>query len=376
MRSTISILFFVIIQIHILNAQERVVKVDFQSNSFTGSPDLPFDQNFLIEGKVYKDVTYVEVLIFNDGSEKELLKYTWNRDIRNLSESFAIIVPGGLKSNSKYDFKISTYKMMSSTQKSSLLDNLQKRICFYLRNHYLYNGKDMVINNPNSVYSGLKDLLSNSLRYQISKNGIELKSPSKLVLDELKKNSDFKFNSFLHKTSNIEKDSIANLMLDKNVKNIADLIMTELQPFFNSDLMQFDRSADVKSVATEKERFSIPINLGMYAWNKPLTVNNNTVHNISFTPGVGLTIPFNNQFRMKNKTFDSFGFSMGVLLSPIRDANGTEFVTPGVKLPVYTGLGIRIFNVFRLNAGVLVVGEKGQQDFNSLKVLPTAGLAL
>ena len=74
--------------------------------------------------------------------------------------------------------------------------------------------------------------------------------------------------------------------------------------------------------------------------------------------------------------FDSFGFSAGVLFQPVVDNNGTEFVTPGVNLPVYTGLGFRVFKVVRFNAGVLVLGEKGNQDFDNLSVLPTAGLAL
>lgn len=376
MKNTIILILLGTVHLFTVKAQERVVKVDFESNSFQGSPSLPFDQNFSIEGTVYKDVSYVEVVIYNAGSAKELANYSWNRDIRNLSESFAVTVPTGLKSNNKYDFQVSTYKLMTANQKASLMKNLEQRVCFYLKNQFVYDGKNMAINNPNAVYSGLKDLLSTSLAYQVSKNGIEMNAPSKLVLEELKRNSEFKFDRFLRKASVVEKDSIANAMLDNKVENLGRLIMAELQVYFNSDLMQFDRSAEIKSVPTEKEKFSIPINVGMYGWNKPVNVGSEKVHNISFTPGVGLTIPFNNQFRIHKKALDSFGFSLGVLLDPIRNANGTEFVTPGINLPVYTGLGIRIFNIFRLNAGVIVVGEKGQKDFNSLKVLPTAGLAL
>lgn len=91
-----------------------------------------------------------------------------------------------------------------------------------------------------------------------------------------------------------------------------------------------------------------------------------------------MTIPFNNKSRLTSRAriFDSFGFSTGVLLKPVVDDNGIEYMTPGVNLPIYTGLGFRVFNLVRFNAGVLVLGEKGSQGFDNLSVLPTAGLAL
>lgn len=74
--------------------------------------------------------------------------------------------------------------------------------------------------------------------------------------------------------------------------------------------------------------------------------------------------------------FDSFGFSAGVLLKPVVDNNGIEYLTPGVNLPIYTGLGFRVFEVIRFNAGALILGEEGSQGFDNLSVILTAGLAL
>lgn len=107
-------------------------------------------------------------------------------------------------------------------------------------------------------------------------------------------------------------------------------------------------------------------------------INNTSIQNIDFTPGIGLTIPFNNKSKLTSKMrmFDSFGFSAGVLFKPVYDDKGTEFVTPGVNLPVYAGLGFRLFKVIRFNAGVLVIGEKGSQNYRNLSIIPTAGLAL
>lgn len=359
-------------------AQERVVKVDFVSNSFIGAPSIPFDKHFSLEGVVYKEIDYVEVLIQNEGSDKVLNKYIWNRDIRNESETFSIVVPAGLKSNSKYDFSIMTYKTMTQSQKVSLMKNLEKRIYYFLSNNFQFDGNKISINSPKFVYENLQKLINSALSYQISKNGIKNDAPSSLVYDELKRHSEFKFKNFLKKKQTMEKDSIANLLIDQKVQQITDLIITELQPYFSSQLVQYDRSANIKSVSTDREVFSIPINVGMFAWNKSITLNNVNVKNTSLTPGVGISIPFSNQFSIdsKFKKIDSFGLSLGVLLDPIYDANGLDYVTPVVNLPVYSTLGIRLFNILRLSAGVLIVGEKGGQDFNKLSVIPTAGLAL
>jgi hypothetical protein len=154
--------------------------------------------------------------------------------------------------------------------------------------------------------------------------------------------------------------------------------MSEVDQFLNSDVVQQYRSVTVESVPTDKERFSLPVNAGMYAWNKSTTINNASVNNTNFTPGVGFTIPFaaKTTLAQKAKLFDSFGYSMGVLFDPVRDASGTEFVTPGVNIPVYTGFGVRLFKVVRLNVGGLILAEDGIQDFQKITFLPTAGLAL
>jgi len=228
------------------------------------------------------------------------------------------------------------------------------------------------------VYDKIDHLIKESLKYFESKNLIPIQAPSALVLEKLKKQSDFKFSSFFKRKNRIEIDSIADKLVSDEVEHLVSLISSEITPFINSQLVQHFRLVKVKSVGTDKEPFTLPLNVGMYAWDKAVSINNTSVSNINFTPGVGLTIPFSNKskFTSQKRLFDSFGWSAGVLLQPVVDANGTDFVTPGVNLPVYTGLGFRMFKVVRLNAGVLVLGEKGTSGFDNLSVIPTAGLAL
>ncbi|OEY71533.1 hypothetical protein [Salegentibacter salarius] len=359
-------------------SQERSVKIDFESGTFYNNPKVPFDESLTIVGETGKDIELVKVNIFYEDKDYILDSYVWNRIESNTSETFNIVIPPVLKSNTKYDFEIITYKLLNRAQKNKLLSNLENRIRFLLMNNIYFDGKNVVVNKPKNVFNELEDLIHESLKYQESKSLIPIEAPSSLVLQELKKQSDFKFNRLFKQSNRDEKNELTNQLIAKKVDHLVALISSELAPFFNSELVQHHKQVNIKSVKTDKEVFTLPINFGMYAWSKTVDINNTSAENVDFTPGIGLTIPFNNKSRLatKSRVLDSFGFSAGVLLEPVVDAEGTEYVTPGIDLPLYTGLGFRFFKVARFNAGVLIIGEKGTQDFNNLSILPTAGLAL
>jgi hypothetical protein len=361
-----------------INAQERIVKVDFESGSFFNNPNIPFSEPFMIIGGADKDIEFVKVNISFEGKKYILHSFVWNRCENNQSETFNIVVPPILRFNTKYDFEVITYKMLPSVQKEKLLNDVQARMRFLLTNNIYFNGKDVVVNNPNDVYNELDKLIIESFKYFESKNAIQIHAPSSLVLEELKRQSDYRFSRLFRKKNMNDRDEIANKIIFEKVEHLVALISSELTPFLNSQVVQHDRQANIKNVKTDNERYTLPVNIGMYAWNKTVDINNTSVSNINFTPGAGLTIPFVNKGRLTSKTriFDSFGFSAGVLFQPVIDNYGTKFVTPGVNLPVYTSLGLRVFKVVRFNAGLLVIGEKGNQDYNTLLVIPTVGLAL
>ncbi len=358
-------------------AQERVVKVNFETSCFYNTPALPFNKPFLIEGEVFKDVEYVSVSIFNENSQKIINTYNWNRNDKNKTETFSIIVAPILNSNSKYDFVVTTYKRMSDNQKVNLARNLKSRLIFHLKSHLEFDGAKVIIDKPKKVFNEIKTLIDEALSFQKSKNGLTYNAPSTLVLNQLENHKHFRFKNFLRGKKIQQKDSIATNLINERVESMADLIISELTPFFNSDLVQQHNSIMIQAVPTDKEPFSLPINVAMYAWSMNADVANVSTNTTDITFGAGFSIPFANKTRFKkSKIFDSFAFSMGVLTTPIKDANGVEMATPQVELPVYSALGIRLFKVVRINAGILALSEKGAQNFNNLDIIPTFGVGL
>ncbi len=368
---------FIMLSTLVTSAQERVVKVDFEASAFRNSPSIPYDKPFMIEGEVYRDVEYVEVEIFNAGGNRPIHSFAWSRDERNLTETFSIAVPPVLAANNKYDFRIITYKALDDFQKNELAVSLGQRIAYYFYNNYQFDGKNVSIKNPNKTYRGLQKLIDEALVLMHSKNSTPVLAPSQLILEELKKESDFNFGMYLKRTKIVERDSIANKMIADKVNHITNMVMSEIEPYLNSQLVQQHRSVVVLSVSTDKAPFTLPINAGVYAWNMDIFDNIKNYKNTNFTLGAGLTLPFHRNATLagKKRLIDEPGISLGVLLKPIKDDFNTEFATPGINLPVYTTLGVRLFKVARLNAGVVFVNEKGSNSVNNLQVVPTIGLA-
>ena len=63
----------------------------------------------------------------------------------------------------------------------------------------------------------------------------------------------------------MERDDIANKFINEKAEHLVSLISSELTPFVNSQLVQHHRQANIKTVETDKELFTLPVNIGMYA---------------------------------------------------------------------------------------------------------------
>jgi hypothetical protein len=212
------------------NAQERTVNLDFQSSSFVNNPKIPFDEPFFIYGALGDDIEFVKVNVYYADKDFVLHSFDWNRIESNVSESFEIFVPAVLKSNTKYDFEVTTYKVISENEQDDLLESVQERLRFLLMNNIYFDGKNMIVNKPKDVHVKIEQLLEESLQQYESKNGIPVQAPSSLVLEELKKQTTFKFSRFFKRTNREERDSIATTRISDYVNHLVQLISSEVAP--------------------------------------------------------------------------------------------------------------------------------------------------
>ncbi len=360
-----------------LSAQERIVKVDFESASFINNPKIPFDEAFVIEGEAGPDVEMVKVRILPSGKNLEIESFLWNRYGNDRSSIFSVFVPPILRSNSKYDFEITTYKRLLPPKRKVIINQLENKVRFLLQSSIYYDGKHFDMERPQQIFRKLQGLIDESLKYVASKSNIPHDAPDDLVLAELDKITDLRLKRTLRKGNKGELKQDPEVLIGNRVEHITKLVMSELEVYFNSDLVEAHRITMIREVSTKSQAFTLPVNGGIYAWDKTLNNQGSTLHNINFTPGAGISIPLRTNGRsVQSRTFDSFAISAGVLMKSVRDANATEYVTPGINLPVYAGLGLRAFKIIRINAAAIVLGEKGQSDFSKISFLPSLGLSL
>lgn len=131
MKKLMILLSFIFFVMNEMQAQERVVTVDFESSSLVNSPKIPYDQAFLIQGEAETDIEYVKVNIYQPNKSSILHSFAWNKIENNTLGIFNIVVPPVLKSNGKYDFEITTYKILNRNQKDICFETLKKELDFY-----------------------------------------------------------------------------------------------------------------------------------------------------------------------------------------------------------------------------------------------------
>ncbi|PWH85172.1 hypothetical protein DIT68_11085 [Brumimicrobium oceani] len=357
------------------NAQSQIIKLDSENGSFKNFPILPDNEVFAIEGEIDKSIKLVEIAISEEKSGKDPVLYSWNRSLNNNSESFSVIITQPLKAGATYDFTITTFKSLETEAKKKILGNILIRSHHLIQSEVILKKNEIRVNDTKGLIKGLNEIAHQGIALQRSRNGIEFNGLSGLVESEIKKLNKLKIKNLMRKRKTIEKDSISVAALNKKIDYLTELILTEIKPFISSELVEQYRKYVITEVKTRKGNFTLPINGGLYAWNLNSNINNVSFSNTGLTPGVGFTLPFKRSFSVKGKSISSLGLSLGVLTNKLEDGNGDRYGTPTINLPVYGALGVNIFRVIRVNAGVLMVSNLDNPT-NKLKFLPTFGIAL
>lgn len=358
-----------------VNAQSQIIKLDSENGSFKNFPVLPDNEVFIVEGEIDKSIMLVEIIVKEEKSGKNPVSYSWNRSLHNNSENFEVIITQPLKSGSTYDFTITTYTLLDLSAKKNLLANILTRSQHMIKSQVVIDKNSIKVDNAKELIKGLNEIIEGGITLQRSRNGITYNGLSSLVESEIEKLNKFKLKNLIHRKKGSEKDSITNKALDAKVDYLTQLILTEIRPFISSELVQQYRMYEVNKVSTKKDKFTLPINGGLYAWNFTSNINNVNLSNTGITPGVGITIPFKRRISVKGRSLPSFGISVGVLTNQLKDGNGDRYGTPTIKLPIYGAIGVNFFRVIRVNAGALLVSNFDSSP-NKLQFIPTVGIAL
>ena len=263
---------------------------------------------------------------------------------------------------------------MEDKAKLELLKNLITKVHAYLDDVIHIDRNELDIDSPKKTYAILNEIVQGAVGLQRSRNGMVIEDLSVLVEEALKEVGDTKIKRFLRRKSSETVVELTNHAKDQKVKFITSLILSEIKPFFSSDLVQQYRIFKITNVATEKDEFTLPVNAGAYAWTTSSGLGGIDAANSGLNFGLGVTVPIIRNYSIKGKTLPSMGISLGILTSPISNEAGDRLSTPGINVPVYAALGFSFLKVIRLNVGVLGVAEHKAEKVTDMLWTPTVGL--
>jgi hypothetical protein len=131
------------------------------------------------------------------------------------------------------------------------------------------------------------------------------------------------------------------------------IIVTELDNYLSFGVVVKSDEITVNNLETERSRGYLPLNIGYGA----------VAFNSDFSdletdqqPYLGISIPFGNP--RFSRFWGNASLSFGIFLKNFKNANDQEVTGPVVDKPTYLGLGYRIFEFIKLNAGVTAISTE------------------
>ncbi|MFD2037239.1 hypothetical protein ACFSKL_20745 [Belliella marina] len=356
-------------------AQIKSVEYDVVSNQVNSGVPLPAEEPFYIRGTLPRNIEFVKVRVNRPGrNENQSDTYVWKTAFDFQVNQYELYVGSPLKSNTNYDLEFSFYEKADEGQMDEVKTALHKNLESYINaNLEVASGGIKSYNNDQVMLSQLNQIVENGLIDYRHFLGRDFPGFSDLVKQKLAQKNKLKlrrakFNILGNKDGENQKAMYAN----QYVEELINTVQNELDQFLSRSLMSLVDIRQVSAYPTEKKPGTLPLNFGYGAFAVKRTLGSTEYFN---GPYLGLSLP------LGNKTFQKFlgnaSFSTGVFIQNHEAGDGTKISGPWVNLPIYAGLGYKMFNVMRFNAGAVMINMEDMNTGNKTDYIqPYVGLSL
>jgi hypothetical protein len=368
---------FIFLSILIANAQYSPVNFDFEKTWFNQGGLLPAETYFTLNGQVPSNIQLVELSIYRNAGNDPLFTTQWTRAFGNQSQSFAMPVNYKLRGDTKYSFVIQYFIPATEFEKKNILDVLSERFSAYVDQMVEINNNNIrLLNSYKIINSDLNSIMELSMRNYRSRTGFEFTAFSTLVETNIRQLEDLQLKkAFLYvgKRNNEEKIDAKSELVKQQLDALKQLIISEAEQYLSSNLLSLYDKKVVVDYLTEKTINTLRVNAG-YAG----VYENGGVKNLSYgtAPFVGVSFPLGSK-AFASSFWSNTSASAGVMLTKIETTNENIYTGPIINLPIYTALGYKVFNIFRINAGVTLLQKNVSNgldvNLNSLLLRPFVG---
>ncbi|MFN3800302.1 hypothetical protein [Belliella pelovolcani] len=364
-----------IISLQVSKAQIKSINYDVVSNEINSGVVLPAEEPFYIKGTLPRGIEYVKIRINRPGkSANQAESYDWKRAFDFEVNQYEIFVANPLKSNTNYDFEFFFYERASESQMDKVKEAIGENLEAYIKSNFeVSSGGIKAYNNDQVMLSQMNQIVENGLEDYRHFLGRDFPGFSDLVKQKLDQRNKLKlrrarFNILGKSDGDNEKAAYAN----KYIEELIDAVQNETEQFLSRSLMSLVDIRTVNSYPTEKKPGTLPLNFGYGAFAIKRSLSSTEYLN---GPYLGLSLP------LGNKTFQKFlgnaSFSTGVFLQNFNASSGERISGPIVNLPIYAGLGYKMFRVMRFNAGAVLINmEDISSGVKTDYIQPYVGMSL
>lgn len=371
MKKSLLALFFASVLTGIFSlANAQAVKQVFIDNSKGGlinqGTPLPAGSFFYLTGGINDDITLVKAELYHNDKKKSLIySNEWNRHHADEGQTFYIPVDYKLQPNSSYNIHLTYYKTIRGEELGRFREKLHQNLQAYVDAATITTEKKIELNGSvNENMKRLNSIMQNAFTYYSSHRGQEFGGFSDMVRLKLQqiKDAGLKYAKY-----NVQQDTVLS---QEGVKQqYASQLKTELTNILTSEADEYTAAGirtkydeiTVKSYPSEKTKSYLPVNVGYGAVY--LGGNWNALE-YSAQPYVGISIPFGNP--RINRYLGNASFSLGVFLRNFKDKQGAKITGPIINKPFYAGLGYKVFDFLKFNAGCVATSTE-RVDLNSFK---------
>lgn len=371
----IYILFCLLTVVSIFQLQAQVTGVRFNiiSNEINNNRPLPSEERFYITGQLPKGVQMVSLDVFRSG-KRSGQSYNWRKAFDFETNDFEILVSDPLRNNENYDLIFQYYIQADEQQIDFVNDAITNNLEAYIRSNFEVSKRGIKSKNGlGIVQNQLEQIVIQGLADYRNYLGRDFKGFSDVVTQKLNQSRQLKLKranlNILRKT---KEDNTKAQYADKYLEELTAIVSNELKQYLGNNLLVMADERKVMNYITEKKQNSLPLNFG-YA-TIPIKRQLSSTEYLH-GPYVGFSVPLGN--RNFTKILGNASFSTGIFLTNFEASSGESIKGDLIGLPVYAGLGYKVFQVFRFNVGAVMLNmDESTGTGRQTYIQPFAGLSL
>lgn len=366
---------------HFAYAQYEMVVFEYEKNYFNQGNPLPAESYIMFSGQVEQGIDLVAVEIYKGGSKhkKPLYTGTWKRSFSNTSEKFDLPLNYKLRGGDQYDVVMKNYRGATDVEKNNLRLIMNSTLDAYVDGIISVERRRLSIAKPaGAIIKDLNDIIQQGTVFYENKINFEFPGFSdiiKIKIEQLNKTK-LKRGSIVFASAEKKKNRNENKRLysEKLIGELKTALHTEIEQYINTNLMVLNDWTQVNDYPTEKTRNVISINAGYGG-----VYFDGDVNNLSYdsAPYLGMSFPFGKS-AFASPFWSNASFSFGAFINNFEDENGNTVTGPIFGRPYYAGLGYKVFQFIRINAGATFLEQKRSEfgfDIKDIKVRPFIGVS-